>query len=298
MIPPFPLDASTRKPIANRSPTTAAQQSPRDSEVDIPSDSDETPSPKKITPVMTSQVPIIHVSEVQRGSSAKSVVGEIENVTNDTPPPTPKAAFPRQTAMGTGYNEEPSPSPVTSPSPGPSKTVVAPRPAVPSSKVTAAPQPPAKPEVAMTTSTTKVTVIPQLSMTPPTPKTAQFPRDIEPVTTKAAPQVSFKEEQSESVTAEILRMSVASTDIPSGRTSMVVEGPSRANSTGGESRVGSAVFEMESTPPLVISKKEFEEKGVSKTNNVQTGERKLEYSLPPTLPALEQDSLFSFEDLR
>src|SRR5205814_6882 len=61
VIPPFPVDAVTRKPIANCTPIPP----PRESEPDIPSDSDETPPPTKVSPVTPSQVPV-RVSEVQR----------------------------------------------------------------------------------------------------------------------------------------------------------------------------------------------------------------------------------------
>lgn len=138
--------------------------------------------------------------------------------------------------------------------------------------------------------------VPPVSVDPPTPQKTKFLKS------------SNKEEKSSgSVTADILRLSVAETVTSSAHTSMVVESHSRVNSTIEESplsRAASSVFEMEYTSPLVISKVEetAEETKEVKNENVKT-EKKMEdedselFSLPPKLPALERSSLFTFESL-
>ena len=200
---------------------------------------------------------------MQRDQSVKSVKGTIEERTRSiSPPPTPPVTAPNA-AMGTGFvgKEEPSRAP---------------------------------PQV----------IIPQVSMTPPTPRVAQFPREVVAPVTKREEKPS-----SDSVTADFLRSSVTDTESGSTRTSMVVEGPSRVTSTAEEetpSRPPSSLFEMEATPPLVIAKVEDKKTDKVKTKEVKKSrkeeskseEKNMEnYSLPPTLPALERGSLFSFGDL-
>ena len=293
LIPPFPVDAVTRKPIANRSPTTPLPPS-RESEPDIPSDSDETPPPTKVSPITTNQVPIVRVTEVQRDESVKSVKGTIEDLTRSiSPPPTPPVIV-SNAAMGTGFvgKEEPSRAPPQVIVPQVSMTPPAPQVAQFPRKVVA---PLSKHEGEPSRAPAEI-IVPQVSMTPPTPQLAKFPRKV------VAPLSKREGGPSEdSVTADFLRSSVTDTESGSTRTSMVVEGSSTAE---GEtpSRTASSVFEMEATPPLVIAKVEDK-----KADKVETKEVKKSYNeeieseemmeMPPTLPALERGSVFSFGDL-
>jgi hypothetical protein len=249
---------------------------PSRSESDASSDSDETPPPTKVSPVTPTTVPAIRLAEIQRDPSVKSVTGKIENGRSKSPPPTPKQTKPKPPLAG-------SPPKVTAPMASPKGTGFV-----------------GKKE----TVTDPVPAIPPISVAPPSPNVVQFPKDTIP---KAAKQ---DESTSGSVTADILRLSVAETDITSTHTSMVVEPQSRVNSTIEESpsRQASSIFEMEYTPPLVISKvedatetneknsKDVKVSGV-KAEKKSEGAETLEFSLPPTLPALERGSLFTFGDL-
>ena len=271
LIPPFPVDAATRKPIANRSPTPEAPVvQHRSSSSDVSLSSDETPPPTKITPIISTPVPSPRSPEIQRDPSVKSVIGQIEIVRSVSPPPTPKVVSPPKANV-----TKPTPPKVAIPPMSPMGTGFV-------GKEQSAPS------------------IPPVSVAPPTPRTAQFPRETTPPVIKSP---SKEEISSGSVTADILRLSVAETEANSRHTSMVVESHSRVNSTIEEtppSRVASSAFEMEYTSPLVISK--VDEPENSKGNAIEDIEETEEvdrdsllFSLPPTLPALERGSLFSLK---
>jgi hypothetical protein len=276
-IPPFPLDPLTRKPtVTKKVETTPAVkvELPKESEVDIPSDSDETPPPQKVSPITPTIIPAIKVAEYNRPPSAKSHMARIEKEGSKgsivVPPSPTKAVAPSLAAarpMGTGFEGASVPTTTKLPTVGavPSFSTIPPSPSPTATQFTKETESPKKPE----------------------------PNTLTP--TKPKPDYTG------SVTADILRMSVADTDT-SGRTSMLVESQSERNSLS-----ASTTFEAEgTTAPLVISKKDPESPVVKKDAPVAA---RLE-SVKPTesenkpmekfnfqLPALEQGSFFDFDDL-
>jgi len=268
----------TRKPTV----TKKTEQTPpvKESEVDIPSDSEETPPPQKPIPIIPTVIPAIKVAEYNRPPSAKSHMAKIEKQGSSSSivsPPSPTkptmalsgTAKPVANPMGAGFEGASVPKADKLPTVG---------------------------------------VIPTVSTIPPSPSptATQFtpqkesPNKPAPNTlTPTKPQADY----TGSVTADFLRMSLAETEA-SGRTSMLVEGGSARNSLG-----ASTTFETEgTTPPLVIAKKDAGSPVVKKAvpvapekvraeNGTTTEAQGKKPDFEFQLPALEHGSFFNFEDL-
>lgn len=266
MIPPFPIDPSSRKPVANRDVTNGP---PVPSHRSQPSDrslaADETPLPTQTRPQTPPTLNVPQGAAVERRPpSIKSVVGKVEEPrSTDSPPSTPKPVL----------------------------RVEVPKVGQPIPAVT-----------------------PSVTIAAATPVTS----------TAAEKEAQNKQPRRDSVPEP--RLSIAETDIPTPRTSLLNDIPSRVSSGIFESQSRGPSVHYENTPPLVIAKLDHgvhkgEEPGLTEVAREEVKEKTTEHeeheeqhkiedkldehtrlsrlSIPPVLPALqlEESRPISFDDL-